>query len=120
MKTITIAIIFIIGVIYFFQNDFDIKKCEYVKMEDEKLLVCPDKRFRAAKGFYLKTEPHAIVFRSIDDETIDHECMHYVLYQFVGKNLANTGVQHDIIHKHQLCNTSIKSLIYSNYVAQSL
>lgn len=112
MRIIIATVLFVVGLIYFFQNDFDIKTCEFVDMQDEVILVCPDPKFRAAYGFYRNTNPKMIVLRHLDETTIDHECMHYVLYQFVGKDLANVGVQHDIIHLHQLCNTSIKNLIY--------
>lgn len=109
MRTIIVVILFILGTVYFFQNDFDIKTCEYI--DDPKLLVCLDKRFRAAQGFYRDTTPKMIVLRSFDTETIDHECLHYVLYQFAGQDVSNSQIQHKIIHLHQLCNQKIKSLI---------
>lgn len=115
MRIIILILLFTLSGIYFFQNDFDIKTCKYVYLsfptEDQKLLVCPDSRFRAASGFYIQTGAQAIVLRKTDEETIDHECMHYTLDQFIGADLKEESIQHKIIHIHQLCNKKIKELI---------
>lgn len=120
MKTLTVLFLTVGGLIWFFQNDFDIKTCEYVNVENDKLLVCPDKRFRAALGFYKTTVPHAIVLRSTDPVTIDHECMHYVLYKYVGEDMRLEKIQHKLIHDHQLCNAKIEALTKIDEVAKEM
>ena len=90
-------------------TDYNLKNCQFIQVVNKKLLVCFEKQVGNTLGLYTPKNK-VIVLSDMSEDTIQHECIHFSLYENVGADLSDEKVQHNIIKLTNECQSAIKQI----------